>query len=256
MGLRGAGDGYEMDSETGVAPSAERIKKDEAIVTPKGANLTWNVIPSIPYVSTAEAAQGTHKAAKPAEDVDTKIAKEIEVAKPTAKAAKATEVKSAPVKVSLPKLALSDQDIQAKLGEHGGQPNLPSDVSSKRVDPEILKQRLIEKEAAASENRAREISRMQSKLARQDEHARRVLQRKRALGRLSTEDLNLSWGGEDGLETLELSLEEEVRRPKTAACDFDDVDSGNGVGTNGEIIEDMKAIQVAPLQDRYRIISQ
>ncbi|KAI9346417.1 hypothetical protein DFJ73DRAFT_761290 [Zopfochytrium polystomum] len=52
-------------------------------------------------------------------------------------------------------------------------------------NPIALKQRLLEKEAHAAQNRLREIEKLQSKLARQEERARRVLARKRMLERSS-----------------------------------------------------------------------
>lgn len=66
------------------------------------------------------------------------------------------------------------------------------------ADLAALKAKLQEKEAAAKLNREREINKLQIKLARQEEHARKVLERKRALGGENGE-LRLSWGGETGL---------------------------------------------------------
>lgn len=55
----------------------------------------------------------------------------------------------------------------------------------------LLRKRLLEKEAQVAANRAKEIEKMQAKLARQEEHARRVQERKRAM-----EKLMLESGGE------------------------------------------------------------
>ncbi|KAI8928296.1 hypothetical protein BC831DRAFT_449349 [Entophlyctis helioformis] len=125
-------------------------------------------------------------------------------------------VHASATKLSLPKLHLSDKDLQEKLANtearwkdledesdnrrrrKGDKPQLVS--RNKEADPESLKRRLLEKEAAAALNRQREIEKLQAKLARQEEHARRVQERKRALGGGgSNEDLRLSWGGEKGL---------------------------------------------------------
>ncbi|KAJ3339558.1 hypothetical protein HDU91_000995 [Kappamyces sp. JEL0680] len=135
-------------------------------------------------------------------------------------------------KLALPALSLSQQDIQAKLAnsearwkvgaqlDHllygdlaadegkkrrkGSKPKLRSQRKREEEDPETLKARLHEKELAAQLNREREISKLQEKLARQEQRARKVLERKRALGHgASNEDLHLSWGGEKGLAEMD-----------------------------------------------------
>lgn len=81
-------------------------------------------------------------------------------------------------------------------------------ASKKEEDPEELKNRLLEKETAAHQNREKEMRKLQKKLALQEEHARTVLDRKKALG--GAEGLNLSWGGEadgKGLADLDSSAE-------------------------------------------------
>ncbi|KAJ3261542.1 hypothetical protein HK103_005380 [Boothiomyces macroporosus] len=131
-------------------------------------------------------------------------------------------------KLSLPKLTISENDIKAKLANTEARWKVGNDLdnllygdladqqetkkrrrgdkpklkSRKEKDPEdlaALKLRLLEKEQAAKINRDREISKLQLKLARQEEHARKVLERKKALGAGSNEELRLSWGGEKGL---------------------------------------------------------
>jgi hypothetical protein len=49
------------------------------------------------------------------------------------------------------------------------------------VDPELLRQRLLEKESQAERNRLKEIERMQAKIARHDERAREVIERKKGV---------------------------------------------------------------------------
>ncbi|KAJ3085488.1 hypothetical protein HDU96_005385 [Phlyctochytrium bullatum] len=233
-----------------------------------------------------DAAKGTHKPVA----FEIPIDEELKNAKPLEP--QDSSVTLSPAKPSLPKLALSQQDLQAKLANaearwkdlelaqaerrqlrrRGAKPQLSS-KEPKKADPEALKRRLLEKEAHAKENRAREISKLQSKLAKHDEKARRVQERKRALGRASNEDLNLSWGGEDGLETVVLDAKDAYLRPKTSphSGEYDEIDSGKGssavslslgsrsgsgrsVGTNGEVIVDeRKAIQVAPIPVRYTV---
>ncbi|KAJ3103048.1 hypothetical protein HDU97_010404 [Phlyctochytrium planicorne] len=231
------------------APSAERVKKEEA---PKaGSSLSRAVIPSIPFVSLADAAKGTHKAVAFEIPIDEELmqrraAEELSRRESQTEMGIPLEGQRNAVKGSLPKLGLSEHDIRAKLAntearwkdleekqaerrQHrrkGAKPTLSTNTK-KTVDPETLKRRLQEKEAHASENRKREINKLQSKLARQDEHARKVQERKKALGRLSNEDLNLSWGGEDGLETLVLKGEE-MKKKKGHKLDFDEIDSGKG----------------------------
>ncbi|KAJ3332614.1 hypothetical protein HDU76_013656 [Blyttiomyces sp. JEL0837] len=144
------------------------------------------------------------------------------------------------VRGSLPKLALSQQDIAEKLANtearwkdleqaresrkqrrRGDKPELTSPAKrASTADPAALKRRLLEKEAHAAQNRLREIEKLQSKLAKQEEHAKRVKDRKKALGRLSNENLNLSWGGEDDLDGATAAA--------AAAGDKFDVDSGKG----------------------------
>ncbi|KAI8802652.1 hypothetical protein BJ742DRAFT_832215 [Cladochytrium replicatum] len=125
-------------------------------------------------------------------------------------------------KVSLPKLNLTAQDLQAKLANTEARwkemdsqqearrssraksrpPQLTSSTRQRKPtgdDPITLKQRMLEKEQQVAQNRIREMEKLQAKLARQEVHARQVQERKRNLGRLSNEDLNVSWGGEMGL---------------------------------------------------------
>ncbi|KAJ3242855.1 hypothetical protein HDU78_001114 [Chytriomyces hyalinus] len=128
-------------------------------------------------------------------------------------------------KLSLPKLDLSNRDIMAKLAnteerwkdlerqeirrKRKSKPSLTSAsqtalgangrpmTAAESTNPAELKQRLLDKEARAAARRARELLKLQNKLAKQEEHARQVQERKKKLGRLSNEDLNLSWGGEE-----------------------------------------------------------
>ncbi|KAJ3294409.1 hypothetical protein HDU79_011075 [Rhizoclosmatium sp. JEL0117] len=137
-------------------------------------------------------------------------------------------------KLSLPKLALSNRDIMAKLAnteerwkdleraqesrhhKRRSKPSLTSQQSAAAAsaeksdaateDPLVLKQRLLEKEARAATRRARELLKLQTKLAKQDEHAKQVQERKKRLGKLSAEDLNLSWGGEEEDEETKKKL--------------------------------------------------
>jgi hypothetical protein len=71
----------------------------------------------------------------------------------------------------------------------------PKLSSKKEEDPEVMKLRLAEKAKVADANRARELLKVSAKLARQEEHARRVLERKR---QLEDEEMRLSVGGENG----------------------------------------------------------
>lgn len=65
-------------------------------------------------------------------------------------------------------------------------------------NPELLKQRLLEKITQADINRQKEMEKLSQKLAKQEEHARRVLERKRQLGSMNVdEELRLSVGGEN-----------------------------------------------------------
>lgn len=94
-------------------------------------------------------------------------------------------------------------------------------------DLEALKIRLHEREVAAKINREREITKLQLKLSRQEEHARKVLERKRALGGEDSE-LRLSYGGEAGKGLAELARDDESQR------DFDGKEgNGNGASRGG-----------------------
>ncbi|KAJ3073312.1 hypothetical protein HK102_006031, partial [Quaeritorhiza haematococci] len=133
--------------------------------------------------------------------------------------------RSTSAKVSLPKLHLTPHDLQAKLANTEARwkdleqeqadrvaakrrKNKPPLSKKRESDPTLLKRKLLEKEAHAAQNRAREMSKLQAKLARQEQHARRVQERKRALGKGSNEHLNVSWGGENdgGLSDLDLAM--------------------------------------------------
>ena len=49
------------------------------------------------------------------------------------------------------------------------------------VDPELLRQRLLQKERQAEKNRLKEIERMQAKIAKHEERAREVIERKKGV---------------------------------------------------------------------------
>ncbi|KND03975.1 uncharacterized protein SPPG_01424 [Spizellomyces punctatus DAOM BR117] len=69
----------------------------------------------------------------------------------------------------------------------------PKTRQGREEDPEVLKQRLLEKETQAEKNRQRELQKLQAKLARMDQHVRRVQERKRFLEMgSSTDDMSLS----------------------------------------------------------------
>lgn len=84
-----------------------------------------------------------------------------------------------------------------------------------------------EREVAAQFNREREINKLQLKLARQEEHARKVLERKRAMGG-ANDEMRLSWGGEKGL--AELTGSSDTNLDSTTTSDLKS--SGNGNGAN------------------------
>ncbi|KAJ3412819.1 hypothetical protein HDV05_000225 [Chytridiales sp. JEL 0842] len=150
------------------------------------------------------------------------------------------------LKNALPKLAIDNKEMMAKLANSEARwkdLEAQSDKKSrkKRVKPELsnknnltsdpilLKKRLLEKEAQAAKNRLREIEKLQSKLAKQEEHARQVLERKRAMGRMSNEDLSLSWGGEEsGLEIVEAAANKLL-----GVKEMKDTDSGKGSSMGG-----------------------
>ncbi|KAJ3274484.1 hypothetical protein HDV01_002612 [Terramyces sp. JEL0728] len=155
-----------------------------------------------------------------------------------------TETKKPPkslsqsAKLSLPKLLISDNDIKAKLANtearwkdladqqetkkrrKGDKPKLKSRKEKDPGDLAALKLRLLEKEQAAKINRDREISKLQLKLARQEEHARKVLERKKALGAGSNDELRLSWGGEKGLGDTLMPLDSQTALDTEPAQDM------------------------------------
>ncbi|KAJ3138482.1 hypothetical protein HK100_012622 [Physocladia obscura] len=178
-------------------------------------------------------------------------------------------------KLSLPKLALSEGDILAKLANAEerwkdleraqqeshrrkrrskptltSQPPLNSSNSyksptiSQTEDPMLLKQRLLEKEAQATARRAKELLKLQNKLAKQEEHARQVQERKKKLGKLSNENLNLSWGGEDDqAKAKNVNFEKQLEEATTIGIDgllklkmtnrkLDEVDNDSGNGSS------------------------
>ncbi|OAJ41187.1 hypothetical protein BDEG_24825 [Batrachochytrium dendrobatidis JEL423] len=91
-----------------------------------------------------------------------------------------------------------DNESDTRRRKRGDMPQL---ISHKESDPDVLKRRIKEREIAAALNRQREIEKLQAKLARQEQHARRVQERKRAMGAGSNEELRLSWGGEKELNS-------------------------------------------------------
>ncbi|KAJ3144311.1 hypothetical protein HK101_002729 [Irineochytrium annulatum] len=176
------------------------------------------------------------------------------------------------LKVSLPKLDITDADLQAKLANtearwkdldearqrnaprhhrhhrrhhgatkkpqlshHGRPPGTPA-----QSDPTALLLHLQEKERLAALNRERAAENRRLRLARENERIRRVLARKRWLvsaggdgvdgasqagGPAKCDGLNLSWGGEDGLEEILHEMEredreDEERRSKKEALSY------------------------------------
>ncbi|KAJ1341659.1 hypothetical protein BSLG_003771 [Batrachochytrium salamandrivorans] len=117
-------------------------------------------------------------------------------------------------KLFLPKLHLSSRDLQGKLADTEARwkvrdgldrllgvdldqecdtrrrrrGDMPQLVNRKEADPEALKRRMREREIAATLNRQREIEKLQAKLARQEQHIRRVQERKKAMGSGSNEE--------------------------------------------------------------------
>ena len=145
-----------------------------------------------------------------------------------------------------------EQAQAKKTRRKGHKPELTTSIKpSNSYNPNLLKQKLLEKEAQAAQNRAREIEKLQSKLARQDEHAKRVQQRKRALGRLSNEDLNLSWGGEDAGGLLDA-----VIAASNKSKGLSDVDSGKGSSTNNSRSGSGRSLGALDIGDTPIIISQ
>lgn len=107
---------------------------------------------------------------------------------------------------SLPKL-LSPIDIQQKLAnsearwkeiEKRKKGEKPISTYPAEKDLQAIKIKLLQKEAAAFANREKEIKKIQQKLAKQEAHARKVLERKKTNG-MGNEEMRLSWGGENGL---------------------------------------------------------
>ncbi|KAJ3069449.1 hypothetical protein HDU98_007478 [Podochytrium sp. JEL0797] len=221
----------------------EQVTKDENIERNSGSALSRSIVPSIPV---ADAPLMRPTTAKP---VAFEIPLDDDLFQPTAVAIAAAvaagvvassnastplagdAIVAAPAesanstKLSLPKLALSERDILAKLANteerwkdlerakqdahHRKRRTKPS-LTSQHVsaesgenpgteveDPLVLKNRLLEKEARAASRRARELLKLQTKLAKQEEHAKQVQERKKKLGKHSNEALNLSWGGEE-----------------------------------------------------------
>ncbi|KAJ3045935.1 hypothetical protein HDV00_006201 [Rhizophlyctis rosea] len=156
-------------------------------------------------------------------------------------------LRATPSAKKLPKLGLTEQDLQAKLANtearwkdldqrrssgrlRGTKPKLPTEStttpSTVPPDPSDLKQRLLTKETLATQRRARELEKLQAKLAKQEAHARKVQERKRMLGKGSNEDLRLSWGGEKEFPVMggggSESDEGGMTRPTTRGRIFDE----------------------------------
>ncbi|KAH6585142.1 hypothetical protein BASA61_007065 [Batrachochytrium salamandrivorans] len=144
-------------------------------------------------------------------------------------------------KLFLPKLHLSSKDLQGKLADTEARwkvrdgldrllgvdldqecdtrrrrrGDMPQLVNRKEADPEALKRRMREREIAATLNRQREIEKLQAKLARQEQHIRRVQERKKAMGSGSNEELRLSWGGEKGLGAVNDGSDQDLSTAKS-----------------------------------------
>ncbi len=88
-----------------------------------------------------------------------------------------------------------DKQIEAidSKRKKGVKPKLKSQRD--KEDSEDIKRKLQERIELASLNRQREIEKLQAKLARHEERAKRVLERKHAMY-ASNEELRLSVGGE------------------------------------------------------------
>ncbi|KAH6568172.1 hypothetical protein BASA62_005639 [Batrachochytrium salamandrivorans] len=182
----------------------------------------WPVIPSIP--------SDTIKAVT----ISAAVAFEIpldELDKAPRKPLKNPEESSqVSTKLFLPKLHLSSRDLQGKLADTEARwkdldqecdtrrrrrGDMPQLVNRKEADPEALKRRMREREIAATLNRQREIEKLQAKLARQEQHIRRVQERKKAMGSGSNEELRLSWGGEKGLGAVNDGSDQDLSTAKS-----------------------------------------
>ncbi|KAJ3199696.1 hypothetical protein HK099_003046, partial [Clydaea vesicula] len=135
------------------------------------------------------------------------------------------EVVSNIIKVSLPKLNITPVELQSKLANteekwkdmekklaykkdlkkktHHEKPVLTR--KSKKLGSTELKEKLLLKEAQATKNRIKEMEKLQAKLQKQEEHAKQVLERKKALGRSSEDNFShISFGGEEIKNSSEL----------------------------------------------------
>ncbi|KAJ3228892.1 hypothetical protein HDU78_009496 [Chytriomyces hyalinus] len=224
-------------SQTPAKPAAAAAHKPVAFEIPLDEDLFKPVQPQVPA----------------SEEPVPQLAGDCVVAAPAEGAAAARSSASAgasanSTKLSLPKLDLSSRDIMAKLAnteerwkdlerqeirrKRKSKPSLTSAsqttlgangrpmTAAEATNPAELKQRLLDKEARAAARRARELLKLQNKLAKQEEHARQVQERKKKLGRLSNEALNLSWGGEE---------EDEVEKAKAYGAALRDAVGIDGI---------------------------
>ncbi|KAJ3323935.1 hypothetical protein HDV06_000911 [Boothiomyces sp. JEL0866] len=237
------GCGVSKEGNQIVATTIPKQKISESVTdSTRGSDvLSKRVIPSIPINTVGQS-----------------VAFEIPLDELTESKKPAKPTLSQSAKLSLPKLLISDNDIKAKLANtearwkvgndldnllygdladqqetkkrrRGDKPKLKSRKEKEPEDLAALKLRLLEKEQAAKINRDREISKLQLKLARQEEHARKVLERKKALGAGSNDELRLSWGGEKGLGDNLMPLDSQTSLDTETS---QDVKLGNLYGVN------------------------
>ena len=91
---------------------------------------------------------------------------------------------------------MSMKVIKVQVFIIGAKPVLSSSVSSRQTDdPKALKKKLLEKEAQVEKRRLKELSKLQLKLSRQEEHAEKIRERKQAIVD-EGDDEKLEYGGE------------------------------------------------------------
>lgn len=170
-------------------------------------------------------------------------------------------------KLSLPKLGLTNQDLQAKLANtearwkdlekeqvkrkstKSKQKKLASQkVVKEEEDPISLKRRLLDKEATWALNRQRELEKLHAKLVKADQHVKRVQERKKLLL-----DDEAKWDEEilvnlkDEPQQQPLLLTKEHRQASDADSGLGQSRSGSGRSTNSNEVDITTDKQSTPL---------
>jgi hypothetical protein len=144
-----------------------------------------------------------------------------------------------------------------KARKRSHKPKLTS--QDNKMDPEMMKKKLAERIEMAASNRRKEIEKLHAKLAIHEERAKRVQERKRRMN-ASKEELRLSVGGENGLDSARESTEskdsvQEKAISSLEAASNSRTGSGRSLLSDATVSDDSQNSNANPLKTASQVDS-